>query len=377
MSEGQADHARAILRRHQHFIQIVARQGVFHVSVEGGAFVVRHRDGLRTNGGVEPVVGHPLTLDNHDVRTFVDQGVHLREFHRTARSFGLVASFVHRIPVVAVVRHRQTRNREHFVNGTKVTTCKFRPLDGDVFRAILKHRSLSVVHAPRLRQRRGRVGFDVEGTVGDLNKLVATESVEEDGVLHVGNHVAGETSNRLSVVNTFPTEPTAEAVVAVVVVATCAKLETLVHRNWHVAQEERFTSVALVQTSQTRQRVDHVEDVEDSGVHVALPACQQPMSRAFGQPLVGVLAIHKVQVHFVHDGGVHVVVNHTRQTSGSIGKHCQGERVLLVFDEVIAQAVCLRAQTVDADRSVGARALGSHHVIGRVALHDFVEGIVE
>ena len=84
-----------------------------------------------------------------------------------------------------------------------------------------------------------------------MDELVAAERFEEHRVGHIGNHVARETGNRLTVEQTFPTEPTAEAVVAVVVVAAHTKLETLVERHRHVGQEDDFTFVAFVQARET------------------------------------------------------------------------------------------------------------------------------
>ena len=98
------------------------------------------------------------------------------------------------------------------------------------------------------------------------------------------------------------------------------------------------------------------------------------MGRAFSQPLVGVLAVVELHVHCVGDRGGHVVVNHTRQTSRSVAEDRQRQGVGFVFHEVVAQAVGLSAQTVDANRCVGARAFSSDHVVGRVSGHAIVEG---
>ena len=99
-----------------------------------------------------------------------------------------------------------------------------------------------------MRHAFSRVFFEVEHTVRRLDKLVAAERLKEHRVGHIGNHVARETDHRLTVEHTFPTEPTAEAVVAVVVVAAHTKLETLVEGHRHVVQEDDFTRVAFVQT---------------------------------------------------------------------------------------------------------------------------------
>ena len=107
---------------------------------------------------------------------------------------------------------------------------------------------MRVVHRERLGHRLGRVFGEVEHTVRGLNKLVSAEGVEEHRVGHIGNHVARETGHRLTVEHTFPTEPTAEAVVAVVVVSSHTKLETLVERHRHVVQEDDFSFMAFVQT---------------------------------------------------------------------------------------------------------------------------------
>ena len=92
------------------------------------------------------------------------------------------------------------------------------------------------------------VFFEVEHTVRRLDKLVAAERIKEHRVGHIGNHVARETGHRLTVEQTFPTEPTAQAVVAVVVVAAHTELETFVEGHRHVIQEDDFTCMARVQT---------------------------------------------------------------------------------------------------------------------------------
>ena len=121
---------------------------------------------------------------------------------------------------------------------------------------------MCVIHRERLGHRLGSVVLEIEYTVGDLIEFVTTESVEEHFVADVGNDVTRESCHGFAVVDTLPTEPTAEAVVAVVVVSSSTELESLVERHRHVAQEERFASEAVVQTSQARQGVHHVEHID-------------------------------------------------------------------------------------------------------------------
>ena len=261
LCERQAHHTRTIFRRGQHFVQVVARQGLFNVGSDGWTFRVGDGDGLRANCSVEPVVGHPLTFHHHDEGAVVDLVVDLRECHRSASVLRLVAAFVHGIPVGTVVCGFQTRNGEHGINGIEAAALKGGQFNGDVLRTRDKLRSLCVIHRERLGHRLGSVVLEIEYTVGDLIEFVTTESVEEHFVADVGNDVTRESCHGFAVVDTLPTEPTAEAVVAVVVVSSSTKLESLVERHRHVAQEERFASEAVVQTSQARQGVHHVEHI--------------------------------------------------------------------------------------------------------------------
>ena len=215
----------------------------------------------------------------------------------------------------------------------------------------------------------GRVVVKVKGTVGDGDRLTSTERVVEAAVADIGNHVTRETGNWLTVEHTFPTKPTTKSVIAVVVVSSQTELEALVQRHWHVVQEENFARMAFVQTGQTRDGVDHVKHVNACRVNVAAsPACEQAVGRAFTQPLDSVLLVLKAHVNVVGDGWSDVVVHHTRQGCRSIRVDAQLERVGRIFQEIIAQAIRLRAQSVDADSGVCSRTFCCGDVTNRERL---------
>ena len=82
----------------------------------------------------------------------------------------------------------------------------------------------------------------------------------------------------------------------------------------------------------------------------------------------------ELHVYLIRDGRGHIVVNHTGQARGTIAKHSQSQRIVLVFDEVVAQAIGLCAQAVNANGRIGARAFCSCHIKRGVTRKAVVEG---
>ena len=87
---------------------------------------------------------------------------------------------------------------------------------------------------------------------------------------------------------------------------------------------------------------------------------------ALSQPFFCALGVVELRVDCVRDGWGHIVVN-TCQAGSTVAKDSQGQWVSFVL-EVIAQAVGLGAQAVDADGSVGTRAFSCRHVVRGVSL---------
>ena len=86
-------------------------------------------------------------------------------------------------------------------------------------------------------------------------------------------------------------------------------------------------------------------------------------------------AVRKLHVHFIGDVALRLRgANNTGQLSRTVVEDRQRQGLTFVLDEVVAQAICLGAQTVEANRCVSTRPHGSHHIVLAVAACGVVEG---
>ena len=254
--EPNIHNARTIARAHHHLIDVVARDACnFRSSSKVWTHGVLDGDGLNVRVFVSASVrGHPCLAD-HEVACTVQRDGVAAEGHGTTGRIAVVASVVRGVEVRTVVRHLQARNVDV---PSACLVMEIAPLDGVVGRSSRKCRCFSVVALPNLADvlRLSRSG--INQSVGQRHRLASAICVREGWVAHVGDDVAREAHDRLSVQHTTPSEPTSESILAVVVVSAHSELESLVHRNRHVAEVNLTRDRSC--TSQARNGVAHVVD---------------------------------------------------------------------------------------------------------------------
>ena len=198
--------------------------------------------------------GHPC-LANHEVACTVQRDGVAAEGHGTTGCIAVVASVVRGVEVRTVVRHLQARNVDV---PSACLIMEIAPLDGVVGRCSCICRCFSVVALPNLADvlRLSRSG--INQSVGQRHRFASAICGREGWVAHVGDDISGEAHDRLSVQHTTPSKPTSESILAVVVVSAHSELESLVHRNRHVAEVNLTRDRSC--TSQARNGVAHVVD---------------------------------------------------------------------------------------------------------------------